>query len=71
MNKQLIQDIIKAGNKAMNTVPVKYTVDTRDMTYYGYDGLYYDDNHIEFTDDYDDDIVLKYDEITGIKVSDV
>lgn len=30
MNKQLIQDIINAGNKAMNTVPVKYTVDTRD-----------------------------------------
>ena len=30
MNKHLVQDIIKAGNKAMDTVPVKYTVDTRD-----------------------------------------
>ena len=34
MNKQLIQDVIKAGNKAMNSVPVKYTVDTRDEVYY-------------------------------------
>lgn len=72
MNKQLIQDIINAGNKAIESSPVKYTVETKDMTYYGYDGLYYNDNHVEFTDDYDDDdIVLKYDEITGIKVSDV
>lgn len=71
MNKQLIQDIIKAGNKAMNTVPVKYTVETTDGTFNGYNGLYYDDNHVEFEDDYDDNVVLSYDEITGIKVSDI
>ena len=71
MNKQLVQDIIKAGNKAMETVPVKYTVDTRNNKYYGYDGLYYDDNHVEFTDDYDDEINLYYEDIVGIKVSDV
>lgn len=41
------------------------------MTYYGYDGLYYDDNHVEFTDDYDDEVYLEYDKITGIKVSDI
>lgn len=68
MNKQLVQDIIKVGNKAIDSIPVKYTVETRDMTYYGYDGLYYDDNHVEFKDDYDDEIVLSYDEIIGIKV---
>ena len=71
MNKQLIQDIIKAGNKAIDSVPVRYTVDTRDMTYYGYDGLYYDDNHVEFTDDYDDDITLTYEDIVGIRVGDI
>lgn len=71
MNKQLIQDIIKAGNKAIDSVPVRYTVDTEDERYYCYNGLYYDDNHVEFTDDYDDDITLSYDEITRIKVSDV
>ena len=71
MNKQLIQDIIKAGNKAIDSVPVKYTVETKDMTYYSYDGLYYDDNHIEFVDDYDDEVYLEYDKVIGIKVSDI
>ena len=71
MNKQLIQDIINAGNKAIESSPVKYTVETKDMTYYGYDGLYYDDNHVEFTDDYDYEIVLSYKDIIGIKVSDI
>lgn len=68
MNKQLIQEIINAGNKAMDTVLVKYTVETKDMTYYGYDGLYYDDNHVEFVDDYDDEINLSYEDIIGIRV---
>ena len=71
MNKQLIQGIINAGNKDIESSPVKYTVETKDMTYYSYDRLYYDDNHVEFVDDYDDDIVLEYDKITGIKVSDI
>lgn len=68
MNKQLVQEIINAGNKAMDTVHVKYSVETKDMTYYGYDGLYYDDNHVEFTDDYDDEINLSYKDIIGIRV---
>ena len=71
MIKQLIQEIINAGNKAMDSVPVKYTVDTKDNKYYGYDGLYYDDNHVEFTDDYDDEINLKYEDIVGIRVGDI
>ena len=33
MNKQLVQDIIKAGNKAMDIVHIKYTVDTKDNRY--------------------------------------
>ena len=68
MNKQLIQDIIKAGNKAMDVSHVKYTVETKDMTYYSYDGLYYDDNHVEFDDDYDDKISLSYEDIVGIRI---
>ena len=71
MYKQLVQDIIQAGNKAMDSVPVKYTVDTRDNKYYGYDGLYYDDNHVEFTDEYDNEINLSYKDITGIRVGDI
>lgn len=68
MYKQLVQEIINADNKAMDTVPVKYSVETKDMTYYGYDGVYYDDNHVEFVDDYDDEINLSYEDIIGIRV---
>ena len=71
MNKQLIQDIIKVGNKAINIMPVKYVIDTEDNNYYCYDGLYYDDNHVEFTDDFADDITLAYKDIIGIKLSNV
>lgn len=68
MYKQLVQDIIKAGNKVMDSVPVVYTVDTKDNRYYGYNGLYYDDNHVEFTDDCGDDINLFYKDIVGIRI---
>lgn len=69
MNKQLVQDIIKAGNKAIDSVPVRYIIDTRDNFYYCYNELYYDDNHVEFTDDYDNVINLSYEDVTGIRVS--
>lgn len=71
MNKQLVQDIIKVGNKAIDSMSVKYTVDTRDTFYYCYDGLYYDDNHVEFTDDYDNKITLAYEDIVGIRLGDI
>ena len=71
MIKQLIQDIIKAGNKAMNVSHVKYTVETKDMTYYSYYGLYYDDNHVKFEDDYDDNINLAYEDIIDIRVGEI
>ena len=71
MNKQLIQGIINVGNKDIESSPVKYTAETKDMTYYSYDRFYYDENHVEFIDDYDDEIYLEYDKITGIKVSDI
>ena len=71
MNKQLVQDIIKAGNKAMNIVPVKYVVKTKDDKYYCYDGLYYDDDHVEFTDDYDNNIKLSYNDITDIRIGEI
>ena len=28
----------------------------------------YNDNHVEFTDDYDDEISLSYDDIIGIRI---
>ena len=70
MNKQLVQEIINAGNKAMDIVPVKYTVDSKYNRYCGHNGLYYDDNHIEFIDEHNDDIHLYYEDIIGIRVGD-
>ena len=71
MNKQLIQGIINAGNKAIDSVPVKYTVKTKVENYRVYNEIYYDDNHIEFVDDYDNEVYLEYDKVVGIKVSDI
>lgn len=50
---------------------VKYVIETKNDYYYSYDGLYYDDNHVEFTDDFADDIMLDYKDIVGIKVSNI
>ena len=69
MYKQLVQDIIAVTNKAIDNISIKYTIEIKDTSYNVYNGVYYDDNHVEFTDDYDNCIYLKYDEITGIKVS--
>ena len=69
MNKQLIQDVIKAGNKAIDSLPLKYTVQTKVDNYQVDNGIYYDDNHIELVDDYDNEVYLEYDKVVGIKVS--
>lgn len=71
MYKQLIQDIIAVTNKAIDNTSVKYTIETKDTSYNAYNSVYYDDNHVEFTDDYDDEINLSYEDIVGIKVSNV
>ena len=71
MNKQLIKDIIKVGNEAIKVSSIKYTIYTKHDCYYVYDEVYYNDIYIHFIDDYDNDIVLFYNKITGIKVSDV
>lgn len=69
MDKTLIQNIIAVTNKAIDTTSVKYTVETKVENYQVYNGIYYDDNHIEFVDDYDDEVYLEYDKVVGINVS--
>ena len=71
MDKILIQNIIAVTNKAIDSAPVKYTVETKVENYQVYNGIYYDDNHIEFVDDYDDEVYLEYDKVVGIKISDI
>lgn len=55
----------------MNSVPVKYVIKTKDDKYYCYNKLYYDDNHVAFTDDYDDNINLSYEDIVDIRVGEI
>ena len=71
MNKQLVQDIIKAGNKAIKVSSIKYTIYTKHDYYYVYDEVCYNDIYIHFIDDYDNDIILFYNKITGIKLSNI
>lgn len=69
MDKTLIQNIIAVTNKAIDTTSVKYTIETKVENYQVCDEIYYDDNRIEFVDDYDDKVYLEYNKVVGIKVS--
>lgn len=68
MYKQLVQDIIAVTNKAIDNTSVKYTIETKDTSYNAYNGAYYNDNHVEFTDDFDNEINLSYEDIIGIRI---
>ena len=47
------------------------------VDYIDYEDIYdindyeYPYNHIEFVDDYDDEVYLEYDKVVGIKISDI
>ena len=45
MNKQIVQEIINASNKDIDSVPVNYTVDGKYNRYYDDNQHYYKDNH--------------------------
>lgn len=45
MYKQIVQDVIKAGNKAIESSQVEYTVETKVENYQVYNGFYYDYHH--------------------------
>ena len=66
MNRQVIKDVIKVS---VDEPKVYYVIETKDKSYNAYNGVYYDDNHVEFTDDYDNEINLSYEDIISIRVS--
>ena len=68
MNKQLVKKIVEVFNNNYKYDSIHILVETKDNSYYSYYGLYYDDNHVEFDDDYDDKISLSYEDIVGIKI---
>ena len=44
MDKTLIQNIIAVTNKVIDTTSVKYTVETKDLSFNVYNGVYYDED---------------------------
>lgn len=76
MNKQRVQIIVESYNKVRNTYNeivrrayVYIIIRTDYVRYYCYEEVTLQDNTITFFDDYDDEIVLNYNDIENIKVS--
>ena len=71
MNKQIIQKVILVANEAMRIEPT-YIIIEVDKEYYNcYEEITVDEDHIGFIDDYDNKVVLNYNEITSIKISNI
>lgn len=71
MNKQIIQKLINIANEAMRIEPT-YIIIEVDKEYYNcYEEITVDENHIGFVDDDDNKVVLDYNEITSVKLSNI
>lgn len=68
MNKQLIQDVIKVS---VDEPKVYYVIETKDKSYNCYEEIALSNDVIRFVDDDNNRIVLEYEDITGIKVTEV
>ena len=68
MIKQLIQDIIKVS---VDEPKVYYVIETKDKSYNCYEEIALSNDVIRFVDDDNNRIVLEYEDITGIKVTEV
>lgn len=71
MNKQIIQKLINIANEAMKIEPT-YIIIEVDKEYYNcYEEITVDEDHIGFVDDYDNKVVLDYNEITSVRLSNI
>lgn len=68
MNKQLIQAIVKVS---IDEPKVYYVIYTRDKSYNCYEEIDFSNDVIRFVDDVNNRIVLEYEDITGIKVTEI
>ena len=68
MNRQIIKDIIKVS---IDNPKVYYVIYTRDKYYNCYGEIDLSNDVIRFVDDYNNRIVLEYEDITGIKVTEI
>lgn len=71
MNKQIIQKLINIANEAMRIEPT-YIIIEVDKEYYNcYEEITVDEDHIGFVDDDDNKVVLDYNEITSVRLSNI
>lgn len=68
MNRQIINDIIKVS---VDEPKVYYVIETKDKSYNCYEEIALSNDVIRFVDDDNNRIVLEYEDITGIKVTEV
>ena len=68
MNRQVIKNIIKVS---INEPKVYYVIYTRDKSYNCYGEIAIANDVIRFVDDINNKIVLEYEDITGIKVTEI
>ena len=68
MNRQVIKNIIKVS---IDEPKVYYVIYTRDKSYNCYGEIALSNDVIRFVDDINNKIVLEYEDITGIKVTEI
>lgn len=68
MNRQVIKNIIKVS---VDEPKVYYVIETKDKSYNCYEEITLSNDVIRFIDDDNNKIVLEYEDITGIKVTEV
>ncbi len=71
MNKQIIQKLINIANEAMRIEPTYIIIEVYKEYYNCYEEITVDEDHIGFVDDDDNKVVLEYNEITSVKLSNI
>ena len=68
MRNQIVKDIIKVS---VDEPKVYYVIYTRDKSYNCYEEITLSNDVIRFVDDINNIVVLEYEDITGIKVTEI
>ena len=71
MNKQLVQNLVKAYNDYHNDEMIHILVETKKRTYNCYEALFYGTDKITFKDEDNNLVLLDYEDIIGIKVTEI
>lgn len=71
MNKQLVQNLVKAYNDYHNDEMIHILVETNSRIYNCYDRIGYGDRGLSFIDEDCEATLLEYKDIVGVKVAEI